>query len=291
MTAVAGKVRPLDLTGKDRQVRASLDVMARIATGFTRSARRAMPFLVRQRGSLLAREVSLTGPHEVKSPDGPRFAVRLEVQDGSGWAELVLDTGAITFLLEGVLGASNLDGQVQLTSELTLAQRALVTRVAKSLAQDLAQACADETGLALKLSAVRAIAPGEAPKKSGADGLYVRCDFDAGSVKAAITIGVSASTLEEAAKSQSDDAPGLHEGDPRVRDALTQVDIQLIAELGTVRVNLRDILRLKAGDVLRLNTAIDDPIKIRVGELTKLTGVPVISRGQLAIEIRGRHGL
>ena len=36
--------------------------------------------------------------------------------------------------------------------------------------------------------------------------------------------------------------------------------------------------------------AVDDPVVLRVAGLPKLVGVPVISRGQLSVEIRGRTG-
>jgi flagellar motor switch protein FliM len=52
---------------------------------------------------------------------------------------------------------------------------------------------------------------------------------------------------------------------------------------------LRRVLSLQPGQVLRLDTAVDDPVSVRVGGVKKFVGVPVISRGQLAVEVRGRH--
>ena len=45
---------------------------------------------------------------------------------------------------------------------------------------------------------------------------------------------------------------------------------------------------LRAALVESGQPAIDDPVLLRVAGVTKFAGRPVISRGQLAVEIRGR---
>ncbi|MDX2055316.1 MAG: FliM/FliN family flagellar motor switch protein [Polyangiaceae bacterium] len=284
-------VQPLDLTGRDRQVRSAMGIMSHIAANFSRAARRTLPFLVKQKGRLVPGAVAFTSPSDDEPADGPRFVVSLEADEGNGWADLTLDAAAISVMLDGALGAAGGTESAVLTQELTLAQRALITRVARSLAGDFAQACREESGVPVKVVSARAVAPGENGNKPSTQGMYVRCDFDGMPVKASITLGVSSTGLEEAAREVAEGQTGHFEGDPRVADAIRDVSLTLIAELGNVKLNLREVLRLQAGDVLRLNTAIDDPITIRVGQLVKLRGSPVISRGQLAIEIRGRHGL
>lgn len=290
MSQNPGNVRELDLTGRDRQIRSAMGIMTHVATNFSRAARRTLPFMVKQRGHLEPGAVAFTSPADDEPLDGPRFVVSLETEGGNGWAELTLDTLALALLLDGTLGATSSPDSAALTRELTLAQRALITRVARTLAEDFMQACQEEAGIQVKVVTARAVTPGEMPTKPSTQGLFVRCDFDGLPVKASITLGVSATGLEAAVREAADGQTPHFEGDPRVADALRDVSLTLIAELGSVKLNLRELLRLKAGDVLRLGTAIDDPIAIRVGQIVKLRGSPVISRGQLAIEIRGRHG-
>jgi len=57
-----------------------------------------------------------------------------------------------------------------------------------------------------------------------------------------------------------------------------------------VSLGLRRVLSLQPGEVLRLATATDDPIQVRVAGLAKLYGVPVLSRGQVSVQVTGRHG-
>ena len=42
-------------------------------------------------------------------------------------------------------------------------------------------------------------------------------------------------------------------------------------------------------DKRQMPTALDDAISVRVAGVKKFKAVPVASRGQIAIEIRGRH--
>jgi flagellar motor switch protein FliM len=73
-------------------------------------------------------------------------------------------------------------------------------------------------------------------------------------------------------------------------EALGGVPMALVAELGRVTMGLRSIMALRVGDVVRLPTATDDLLHVRVGGVEKFSAVPVVSRGQLAIEIRARAG-
>lgn len=99
---------------------------------------------------------------------------------------------------------------------------------------------------------------------------------------------MSAEALEAATKEQV--ADDVVHGDPRLAEALRDVEVEVIAELGRVKMGLRDVLNVCVGQVIRLTTALDDPVTIRIAGIPKLTGAPVVSRGQLAIDVRGRIG-
>jgi flagellar motor switch protein FliM len=105
---------------------------------------------------------------------------------------------------------------------------------------------------------------------------------------AIIGIAIGAEALESAAKKRDDDdSPEV--GNPIMEQAVEEIPVDITAELGRVTMGLRRVLSLKVGQVLRLPTATDDLVVVRVGGVAKFQGVPVVSRGQLAIEIRTRH--
>jgi flagellar motor switch protein FliM len=118
--------------------------------------------------------------------------------------------------------------------------------------------------------------------------LVVDCKFEGVQGDSCITVVTSAEALEAATKEQVTDE--VTHRDPRLAEALQDVEVEVVAELGRVKMGLRDVLSVCVGQVIRLSTALDDPVMIRVAGIPKLTGVPVVSRGQLAIDVRGRIG-
>jgi flagellar motor switch/type III secretory pathway protein FliN len=167
-----------------------------------------------------------------------------------------------------------------------LAQRAVVARVARSLAEDFSAAVRDEVGLTFTVASSHARAVDEVIEPPGVDGLRVDCLLEQLAGDPVISISISAEALETAAREQHDYAPVA--ADPRMAEALREVPIEVTVELGKAKLGLRSVLELKVGQVIRLETAVDDPAIVRIGGLEKFAARPVVSRGQLAVEIKGR---
>ena len=284
---VGADVRALDLTGRERHLRSAMGAMAKVGVAFTRAARRTLPFLVRQKARVIAGGVAILDTTE--GTNGPAMEVALESDDGVGWGSLRIDTGALSIILEGALGGRETSAATELGSALTLAQRALVSRVAKSLAEDFAAALMSEAGLPMHVGAVQTLSMDEEPDAPETDGLSVPCTFEGIEGDATMTLATCAEALEASVREHEGEDEPVH-GDPRMAEAMYEVPVEVVAELGRVRLGLRRVLAMRVGEVLRLPTAIDDPVIIRVARLEKLKGVPVISRGQLSVEIKGRHG-
>ena len=279
--------RSVDLTGRERQLRAALQMMSQIAGRFARAARRTLPFMVRQKTRLVPQGVNIVNPADADSDstEGPSFEVVLESDEIPAWASLTINTSALRLILEGSLGAST-PGSGLLGTELTLAQRALVARVARSLAEDLATVIRDEVGIRLSIVSSHGRSADELSEIPASDGLRVDCLFEDIPEDPKISVAVAIGTLESIAREDEVELPTA--GDPKMTEAVKDVPIEVVAELGRLKVGLRNLLAWRVGQVLRLTTAVDDPVMLRIGGVTKFAGRPVISRGQLAIEIRGR---
>jgi flagellar motor switch protein FliM len=282
-------VRPLDLSGRERQLRAAMTAMDRIGAAFVRYARRSMPFLARHHARIVATPVQIASMATDAAnplPTGPTYAVRLGTKDGNAWATITLSSDAIALTLEGALGGGTNATPVQLTApDLTSAQRALISRVGQSLALDLATAVREETRLTMAILPSDSSPP---PPSAAADSLEVVCQVEGLQVPATMVISASAEALEAAAREQAAPGDGA-QGDPRFLEAMQEVPLEVVAELGRISVGLKKVLSFRVGDVLRLYTATDDPVSVRVGGVEKFVGMPILSRGQLAIEIRSRH--
>jgi flagellar motor switch/type III secretory pathway protein FliN len=144
-----------------------------------------------------------------------------------------------------------------------------------------------EVGVEIRVQSARAIAMGDDREAGFGDGLGVDCQFDGLGPTTKISLAMGAEALEAAIKDKGSDDPAL--GDPRFAEALFEVPIEVVAELGRVSLGLRRLLTLQPGQILRLSSAVDDSVLVRVAGVTKFTGSPVISRGQLAIQIKARH--
>ncbi|CAM4035223.1 flagellar motor switch protein FliM [Lederbergia lenta] len=62
-------------------------------------------------------------------------------------------------------------------------------------------------------------------------------------------------------------------------------NVQLTAQLGTSKLSIEDFLSLDHGDVIELNTRIDEPLIIKIGEIPKFTGQPGKVNKKLAVQI------
>jgi flagellar motor switch/type III secretory pathway protein FliN len=160
-------------------------------------------------------------------------------------------------------------------------------RVAKALAGDFAISIKEEVGIDFEVTSIRSVAPGDVVEGKSSDVLRVDCQFEGYGDAACLGLAISAESLEEAAREHEE--PPAQQGDPRVMDGLRDVPVEIVAELGCAMLSLHRVLSLKVGEVVRLPTALDDAIAVRVAGVRKFNAVPVASRGQVAIEIRGRH--
>lgn len=282
------KLKRVDLTGRERHLRGAMQAMAHVAQRFARSARRTLPFLVKRKARIVPDAVAIVdlGADRVVE-QGPIYEIILGTPGGPAWGLMVLNTEAIGVVLEGVLGGGDSGGVSGLGADLTLAQSALVGRVTRALAADFSEAVRAEVGIALGIEVQHSVGRGDEREANFPDGLSVECAFEGMAGAARITIALGAEALESAAR--DNEPPTAQAGDPRMAEALSEVPVEVICELGSVRLGLRRVLSLQVGQVLRLDTAVDDPVSVRVAGVKKFVAVPVISRGQLAVEVRGRH--
>lgn len=279
-------LRRVDLTGRERHLKGAMYAMSHVAQRFARGARKTLPFLVKRRARLVPEPVCIVdlGAERVVER-GPVFEIVLEAAEGPAWACLTLGPEALSVMLEGALGGSEKNASSGIGADLTLAQAALVSKLARKLAEDFAEAVKSEVGLTLRPTSARSIPAGDERDAAFADGLRSECAFEGISGDARISIAMGAEALESASKEEVEEEAN----DPRMAEAIMEVPVEVVAELGRVRLGLRRVLSLEVGQVLRLATAVDDPVIVRVAGVEKFRGAPVISRGQLSVEIRGRH--
>ncbi|WP_028974883.1 flagellar motor switch protein FliM [Spirochaeta cellobiosiphila] len=71
-----------------------------------------------------------------------------------------------------------------------------------------------------------------------------------------------------------------------LRDSLSTISVALVAEIGRMNLNMRDVISLQPGDVIRLpNTNINDPLMLNIGDRTKFHCRPGIVGNKVAVQI------
>ena len=71
----------------------------------------------------------------------------------------------------------------------------------------------------------------------------------------------------------------------RIESLIRRVDVPVKAVLGTTRVSVNDFVNLQVGDIIRLNTDIEDDLRIYVGNIKKFTALPGSSKDKYAVRV------
>jgi flagellar motor switch protein FliM len=71
----------------------------------------------------------------------------------------------------------------------------------------------------------------------------------------------------------------------QIQNLLKKTNIAVVAELGRTSYTIRDILNLRAGDILKLKTGPQDLITINIEDVPKYQGVPGVVKGNRAVQV------
>lgn len=74
-----------------------------------------------------------------------------------------------------------------------------------------------------------------------------------------------------------------------LKEKLASVDMEVVAEVGSINLPVRDVLALKVGDVVRLsNTKVGEPFSLSVGNKKKFYCQPGIVGKKMAVQVTGK---
>lgn len=244
--------------------------------------RRAVPFLGR-RGSPV--RVTGAGPESLgdalESLPRPWFVLPIVCAPGSAPASLAFDGDAVALLLDGLLGGDGQNPPTLSPEGLTGAQVALIARVAGGIVAAFSEVL-ERVGV--KLSAAPATTT---PARRNAGGsrdaipIVVRIEFGSDSASGRMLLALPKDSLVERVAFE----PVKKAPDARVVATVRQVEVELVAELGTRSMKLSELARLKVGDVVRFPTRVDGTANVRVGHRTLFTAKPTAQNGQIAVRV------
>jgi flagellar motor switch protein FliM len=74
-----------------------------------------------------------------------------------------------------------------------------------------------------------------------------------------------------------------------LKEKLADVDMDVVAEIGTINLPIRDVLALRVGDIVRLsNVRVGDPLTLSVGNKKKFYCQPGVVGKKMAVQVIGK---
>lgn len=250
--------------------RAACARVAEVSADFGVALRRAMPFLARKRVGITAEPPRCVSFAELATDESIVHAAPFQVERG-GRGLVLIDEDALARILDGVLGGAP-GGPTALqrtaTGALSSAQAALAGRVSGTMLRAFGEVLSHKLGLSTEPSTARDIEPGSA--------VLVTLLMDGGG-RIVIALPLGAIRTAEPVEDQ--------EVDSGIAKAMTDVELDIVAELGKVRLPLEVIASLQVGDVLRLSLPLDASARVCAGGSVLYRGRPTASGETVAIAL------
>jgi hypothetical protein len=239
--------------------------------------KRAIPFLFRDGVAVAAAPaVSVDRAAFEAELGSPRHVVTL-CTEPEGYAALLLDAPAVAFLLDGALGGNGANPPALAAEGITGPQKALLGRILATVVPAFSAAL--EAGLGLKL---KRPTPGD---DHGPPDTVAALRFRLGEegVGGSISLTLApAALLAGSAPGKKAAAGGF---DPVLGAALGNCELELVAELGRVKLTLHQLAGLQVGDVLDLPTPVGSAIPVRVDGRVLFRGHPITSGSHVAVRV------
>ncbi|NPA95819.1 MAG: flagellar motor switch protein FliM [Thermodesulfobacteria bacterium] len=213
----------------------------------------------------------------------------LKMEPLRGHAMLVMDSQLVFCIVEIFLGSTTI-GQSRIEGrEFTSIEQRLIKRIVNSILKDWMRAWASVHPVKIKY--VRSEINPQFAKIIQDEDAVIVCKFQldieemSGIIYVCLPVSLIQPIKSKLQKSfQVDEAE-----DPAWRKALLknllEVPVELEVPLGTAELTGSDILDLEVGDIIQLDTRVDDLLTALIKEQPKFKGLPGIYRGQKALKI------
>ena len=248
----------------------------RRSAGLTGALRRGFPFIVRRGVPITADPAEVSSFEAIEAELGsPRHVIHLETDPGHRRGALFFDTAAIAYVFDGALGGDGSSPPSLSQEELTGPQCALMARTVAAGLAGLSGVFEAATAFKLKTRA----APEDAPNSDELIVLKWRIGVDG--IGGTIVLALDRAAFQAAPVAiERSGAP-----DPVLVAALSTVPLEMIAELGRVRMTLRALSALRVGDAITIPVPVDGVVPVRVEGKLLFEGRPTTSGARVAIRV------
>jgi flagellar motor switch protein FliM len=285
-----GGIVTYDLTSQDRIIRGQMPTLDSINErtasmfGKTLGGRLRLEMRVVSSPAMLLKFAEVTGT--VADQTIPAV---LSLGAGHGLALVILDGFLTRSLLSAALGDRTTfsvggDGRNELTSVEKLVLKHLLTILCEGM-----QACWDGV-LEFHPEVLRFEADPRMAIIATPSDVAILCNFEiTGAMEGKLQVAIPYAAVEPAKKLLTSPPRLGGQRDQRFAQLLAReiaaVEVEVKVEVGQRRLSLNELVGLKAGDVLTLNTSEGSPLPVLVQGRSKMTGAPRVVGGGMAVEV------
>ena len=223
------------------------------------------------------------------------FVAVLDCEPAGTQAALVLELPLISRVVERMLGGGDLPfGEAEPREGLTDVEIAVGRRALSSLLEPLSTTWQDLADLRLQMAStfVSTLTVQIVPPSEPTLVIHIDCTVDGvtSPIRLVMPYRSVAGVLDRLEFSDFGPQQADAESTVAVERALTDVDVQLRAEVGAVDLTLVDVLRLRVGDVVRLRRPAEEGVTVFAGDVPVYRASPGRNRNRRAIRIESREG-
>ncbi len=291
-------VESYDLTGKSRAMRGGMPGLEIFGERFSISFRRTLSSALRQTCELrpVSTEVIKFADFilQVPRPTG-LFVFQLEPLPGG--CAVVIDGQLLMALVDSMCGGGEKDleeNAPQAERDLTNVELRLLRRMAQPLTEDISYAW--EPLASLKASFDQIVVRPELSHLADEPEsiLFSVFEVSVGGFKSPLGVLIPMSTIEPIKERlmRVSHVPGHVRGGrgSRVAEHLPEIDVDVCVELGRAEVDVRTLMGLNVGDVLRLDSNAEAPLVATVEDKVKFRGSPDAAGSTLVFVVGERTG-
>lgn len=286
-----GNVRVYDLTSQDRIIRGRMPTLEIINDRFARVHRVSLSGSLRK-----IVDITVTQTDMVKFGDFlrtlpvPTSLHILKMDPLRGHILLVIESRLIYSLVDCYFGGTGKSGFKVEGRDFTSIEQRVITKVVNTMLKDLDRAWRPVVPVNFQLMRSE-VNPQFATIVALTDlVIVIHFELELDRSIGKIILCLPYSTIEPIrsrlnASYQSDQLEVDQDWIERLKRRMLDVEVELLAELGTATIKGRDLLQLEVGDVLLLEQEVQHPVTASIEGIPKFKGMPGISKGNQAFQV------
>ncbi|GAB6888800.1 flagellar motor switch protein FliM [Desulfothermus okinawensis JCM 13304] len=283
-------VVPFDLTNQDRIIRGRMPVLEIINDRFARQFSSSIATIMRKRLDVNPTSVDMIKFGEfMRSLPVPTSINIFKMNPLRGSALLIIDSRLVFALLENFFGGSGSQPKVE-GRDFTPIEQAVVHRVVEIALKEVESAWKPVHEVQIEFQRTE-INPQFASIIPPGDVIVVSSfEVELENAIGNLIIGLPYATIEPIrsklyASYQSERLEVDQTWIIRIRERLLETPVEVVVNLGNTQITPRQLLNLKIGDILLLDTYVDDELIAEVEGIPKFTGKPGVYKGNKALLI------